>query len=156
MKIGTVLLMWFLGVKRRPQKTVVKNGNRDWHLMTPVNTRWHSASIRNSCESGGYSVNCCHAVLRIRAQQGHLKESQMTCNEPFGFFRFLLNLNPQGLSPAGETVPSRWHNQTASESEKDTSKRCRSRLLFGVTWLFGNEDLLGSPEAEKFLSSSNY
>jgi len=65
---------------------VVKNDNRDWHLMTPVDTRWHSASIRNSWESGGYNVNYCHAMLRIRAHRGHEKESQMTCNEPFGFF----------------------------------------------------------------------
>ena len=40
----------------------------------------------------------------------------------------------QALSPDGETVPSRRHNQTDSESGKEatrlTPKRCWSRLLF--------------------------
>ena len=40
----------------------------------------------------------------------------------------------QALSPVGETVPSRRHNQTDSESGKEVTrlspKRCRSRLLF--------------------------
>ena len=65
---------------------VVKNVNRDWCLMALVGTRWHSISIRNSWELGGYSVNYCHGVLWIRAHRGHEKESQMTYNEPFGFF----------------------------------------------------------------------
>ena len=65
---------------------VVKNDDRDWHLMAPVDTRWHSASIRNLWESGGYSVDYRHAMLLIRAHRGHQKESQMTRNESFGFF----------------------------------------------------------------------
>ena len=45
----------------------------------------------------------------------------------------------QGLPPVGETVPSRRHNQTDSESGKEvtrlTPKRCRFRLLFFVSIL---------------------
>ena len=60
---------------------VVKNDNRDWHLMAHVDTQWHSASIRNSWKSGGYSVNYYHAVLWIRAHRGHGIERQMVSNE---------------------------------------------------------------------------
>ena len=48
--------------------------------------------------------------------------------------RVVKNRHLQALSPAGETVPSRRHNQTDSESGKEvtrlTPKRCWSRLLF--------------------------
>ena len=44
----------------------------------------------------------------------------------------------QALSPVEETVPSRRHNQTDSESGKEatrlTPKRCWSRLLFFSVW----------------------
>ena len=45
----------------------------------------------------------------------------------------------QALSPVGETVPSRRHNQTDSEPGKKrarlTPRRCRSRLLFSSQFL---------------------
>ena len=73
-------------------------------------------------------------------------------NEHAGGMRGKDNINPmvwtgrrrvaqhrhhQALPPDGETVPSRRHNQTDSESGKGvtrlTPKRCQSRLLFFVT-----------------------
>ncbi len=89
-KIGTVLLVWFLGVKQRPKYGCQKCQPR----LTPDGTRCHSTSIRNSWESDGYSANHCHAVLWIRAHQGHQKENQMTRNEPIGFFFVCQNGQP--------------------------------------------------------------
>ena len=65
---------------------VVKNVNRDCHLMKPVDTPWHSIRIRNSWESGGNSVNDCHGVLWIRPHRGHDFECQMVNNEAIWLF----------------------------------------------------------------------
>ena len=57
----------------------------------------------------------------FESHRGHLEESQMTCNEPFGFF-VILNFNHQALSSVGEAVPSRRHNQSDRESGKEADE----------------------------------
>ena len=90
-------------------------------------------------KSDGYGANYCHSMIRIRAHRGHEIECQMVSNEAIWLFRCLLNRHHKALSPVGETVPSRRHNLTDSESGKKltrlVSKMCQPRLLFSLLLL---------------------
>ncbi len=68
----------------------------------------------------------------FESHRGHQKESQMTCNEPFGFFFVHQNWQPRFLYSFNKYTISIY--QTDGESGKEAtrlaSKMCQSRILF--------------------------